>query len=126
VPSEHGQQDAIYHDEMKNLVVVPMPYDQGFMEVFWGGWETVVAFVDRRAEMPTPVMLSRPAQRHVAQALVERRDHPVVDVVEALGAFAQPFLLQTRPAQLNLDLYRDGRGDGINAIISPVAALRHQ
>ncbi|MFQ8432191.1 hypothetical protein [Amaricoccus sp. W119] len=121
IPSAQGEQDAIYHDEMKNLIVVPVPYDQGFMEVFYGGWETVVAFIDRRAEMPPPVLLSRPAQRHVAQALVDRRDFPVVDVVEALGAFAQPFLLQTRPAQLNLDLYRAGGGDEINSIISPIA-----
>jgi hypothetical protein len=123
VPSEQGQRDAIYVDEMRNLIVVPMPYDAAFMEVFYSGWETVVMFCNRRAEMPTPVELHRPAQRVVARALVDRRDYPVVDVVDALGALAQPYLLQTRPAQLNLDLYRAGEGDGVRSIISPFARM---
>lgn len=125
IPSEQGQRDAIYVDEMKNLIVVPMPYDAAFMEVFYSGWETVVMFCQRRAEMPTPVELHRPAQRMVARALVDRREYPVVEVVDALGAFAQPYLLQTKPAQLNLDLYREGEGngDGVRSIISPFARI---
>ncbi len=120
VPSEQGQRDSIYLDDIRNLVVVPMPYDAAFMEVFYSGWELVVQFCARRAEMPSPVQLHRPAQRLVAQALVDRRDYPVVEVIDALGPLAQPYLLQTRPAQLSLDLYRPGES-GVRSIISPFA-----
>lgn len=122
VPSQQGESDSIFRDDLRNLVVVPLPYDAAFMEVFYSAWATVVQFMERRAEMPTAVQLYRPAQRHVAQLLVERRDFPVVEVVDALGPLAQPYLLQTTPAQLSLDLYRPGDSSEIRSIISPFAS----
>jgi hypothetical protein len=121
VPSEQGQRDNIRLDESKNLIVVPMPYDGAFMEVFYGAWEIVLQVMARKAEMPREVELHRPAQRIVARNIVDRRDHPVNDIVEALGALAQPYLLSTRPSQLSLDLYRGGKDSGIRSIISPIA-----
>jgi hypothetical protein len=53
VPSEEGNRDAVSLDEMKNLIIVPVPYDGAFMEVFWCAWETVIQVCHQRAELPT-------------------------------------------------------------------------
>jgi hypothetical protein len=52
-------------------------------------------------QMPKEVVLPLPAHREVARILVERRDFPVVDVVEAIGPFSQPSLLETDTKQVD-------------------------
>lgn len=121
VPSREGQSDNVFIDQAKNLVVVPVPYDGAFMEVFLCAWEAVVQVISRRAEMPAPVQLPRPPQRELARLLVDRRDFPVVDVIEALSPLAQPYLLQTRPEQLELSLFRGEAGSDVTTVVSPYA-----
>jgi hypothetical protein len=53
------------------------------------------------ANLPKEVTLPRPTHREVARILVERREYPVVDVVEAIGAFSQPGLLVTDAKQVD-------------------------
>lgn len=95
VPAEQGASDRIHVDDRKNLVVCPMPYDADFVETFYSGWEVVQAFIAADAQMPKPVALPRSAAREVARRLVDRRDYPILDVVEALRPLAQPELLRT-------------------------------
>jgi len=120
VPSREGNSDAIKRDDKKNLVVCPLPYDGAFMEVFYLGWEVVKQFLDADAQVPKEVNLPRPAQRQVARYLADRREFPVLDVVEALQALAQPELLETdeSPAKIVLS---GGTSDKIetSSIIAP-------
>src|SRR5205807_3545959 len=70
------------------------------MQTFYEGWRIVQAFIDADAALPKEVSLPRPAHREVARILVERRDFPVVDVVEAIASFSQPELLATEAKQV--------------------------
>jgi len=93
VPETQGRSDAIQIDESKNLVICPIPYDEAFMETFYGGWQIVQTFLAAHAKLPKPVALPYGAHRQVARYLEERRDFPVVDVIEALATLEQPNLL---------------------------------
>lgn len=95
VPASQGNSDKIVKDERRNLMVCPLPYDGSFVETFYEAWTLVVQFLAADAKVPKEVALPRPAPRQVARLLEERREFPVLDVIEALGPLAQPELLQT-------------------------------
>lgn len=76
------------------------------MEMFYEGWRIIQAFLYADAKMPTEVALPRPAHREVARILVERREFPVADVVEAIEAFGQPELLTTDKRQVGMQLLK--------------------
>jgi len=93
-PEERRGQSPAF-DESRNLVLCPVPYDGGFMEVFYRSFVLVKAFLDADARMPKPVDLPASADRYVVSMLEERRAFHVLDVIDALGKFAQPGLLQS-------------------------------
>jgi|SRR5664280_605956 hypothetical protein len=95
VPATEGRSDAVYKDERRNLVVCPLPYDGSFVETFYKAWEVVSQFLAADAKVPKEVALSRPPARTVARYLADRREFPVVDVIEALVPLSQPELLVT-------------------------------
>jgi hypothetical protein len=123
VPASASETDAPYKDDKRNLVICPLLHDGDFMQIFYEGWQIVKAFFAADAEMPSEVALHRPPQREVARMLFDRRDYPVVDVVEALNAFAQPELLATESREATLEL---GRGEDVEvetrAVIAPEAS----
>jgi hypothetical protein len=96
VPAGAGKSDAISRDEQKNLVVCPMPYDGSFMELFYEGWRIVQALCASDFKIPKEVDIPNPLHREVAKVYVERREFPVLDVLEATAKFAQPHLLETK------------------------------
>lgn len=102
VPAREGRSDRVQRDNSRNLVVCPLPYDGAFMEIFYSGWSVVRSFIAADAQLPKEVALPQPASRQVARYLAERRDYPVVDVIDALNSLAQPELLRTseQPAAL--------------------------
>lgn len=100
VPTRGGRSDAVRKDDMKNLVICPLEHDESFMQTFYEGWRVVQAFITADAQVPADVALPRPAEREVARILAERRDFAVVDVIEAIQAFAQPELLETDATQV--------------------------
>jgi hypothetical protein len=102
VPAQQGNSDKIVKDETKNLMVCPLPYDGAFVETFYNAWQVVVQFLDTDAQLPKEVALPRPAARQVAKMLAERREFPVLDVIEALGPLAQPELLESRTSSARL------------------------
>lgn len=120
VPASATETDAPYKDDKRNLVVCPLLHDGDFMQVFYEGWEVVRAFLAADAKMPKEAALVRPPQRRVARMLVERRDFPVVEVVDALEAFAQPELLDTEAQTASLELTR-GDDPEVQAILAPEA-----
>lgn len=93
VPSHQGADDRIRIDHQRNLVVCPIPYDGAFMETFYNAWTTAQQFIAADARLPREVALPRPAQRQVARMLEDRRQFPIVEVIEALAVLAQPELL---------------------------------
>ncbi len=123
VPASHGKSDKIRKDEKKNLIVCPLPYDQSFMEVFYSGWGIVQQFVRADAQMPSDVALPIPSHRQVAKELASRREFPVLEVIQALEAIAQPELLATSKSQK----MQTALGSGellLDGLISPVPLTR--
>lgn len=121
VPSQQGQMDNIRHDDARNLVVVPLPYDGAFMEVFYQGWQIVQQFMNADAQVPREVYLPRPADRQVCRFLEERREFPVLDVLDALRPLAQPDLLETETEVADIYLRRGDESE-TGLVIAPVSA----
>ncbi|MGV9802777.1 hypothetical protein ACWDTP_32470 [Mycobacterium sp. NPDC003449] len=126
VPADQGKSDALRLDEQNNLVVCPLPYDGSFVETFYMAWEVMTAFIEADATLPKPVALPRPSARTVARYLADRREFPVVDVVDALAALAQPELLRTETDAANVIL-TGGKSDIVatGAVLAPVPRI-HQ
>jgi hypothetical protein len=99
-PAPDGSHLIYFNNGVKNLVICPLHHDEDFMQVFYEGWRIVQAFLAADANVPKEVALPRPADREVARVLAERREFPLVDVVEAIEAFAQPELLETQDKQV--------------------------
>lgn len=89
-----GNKDAIYKDDRKNLIVVPLRWDDDFMDVFYWAWWAIVYFLNAGAKEPGQGLLIEPAQRQLVRLLVGHRETPVLEVVEALAPIAQPHLLE--------------------------------
>lgn len=119
VPTKQGASDKVRKDENKNLVICPLHHDEDFMQTFYEGWRIVQAFIDADANLPKEVSLPRPAHREVARILVERRDYPVVDVVEAIKTFSQPGLLVTDAKQVGTKTL-SGQAN-TNLVIAPLS-----
>jgi hypothetical protein len=120
VPATHTETDRPYMDAKRNLAVCPLLHDGNFMQIFYEGWQIAQAFLAADAQMPTEAALPRPPMRNVARMLVDRRDYPVLDVVAAFEAFAQPELLDTEHEQAEVVLTR---GDAVEmrTVLAPEA-----
>lgn len=122
VPAREGSTDRIRRDDSKNLVICPLPYDQAFMEIFYRGWQVVKQFIGNDATMPKEVYLPGYAERQVARYLTERREFPVVDVIEALELLSQPELLQTQKQNAALASRRGSNTEvETGAVVAPIA-----
>ncbi len=119
IPSMQGQSDSIFKDENKNLVVCPIPHDGAFMEAFYKSWNIVKQFIAADAKMPKEVNIPRPPERQVAQYLEDRRNFPVLEVIEALLPLAQPELLERN--NLTVETYSESSTDynKITSLIAP-------
>ena len=93
-------------DSDRNLVICPLQHDADFMQAFYEAWRIVQAFIASRANEPRPDMLPDPAHREVARILVERREFPVLDVVQAILPFGQPELLATSESEVTAETIR--------------------
>ncbi len=65
------------------------------MQVFYQAWGVAQQFLHADARVPGEAALPRPPDRQVGRYLEERREFPVVEVIEALGPLAQPELLSS-------------------------------
>jgi hypothetical protein len=106
IPTRQGRSDKVRLDEGRGLVICPLHHDADFMQVFYEGWRVVQAFLSADAQLPKESLLPRPVDREICRMLQERRDFPVVDVVEALGVFGQPELLETNTGQVSLEIVK--------------------
>jgi hypothetical protein len=121
VPARGGRNDIIVRDDARNLIVCPLPHDHSFMQVFYQGWGVVQQFVAADAQIPREVALPNPVDRQVARYLFERREHPVVDVLQALVPLAQPELLRTEEQNPTLVNRREDEHDiETGAVVAPL------
>jgi hypothetical protein len=119
VPTRAGRSDKVQLDESRGLVVCPLHHDQDFMQIFYEGWRIVQAFMTSDAQIPKEAILPRPVDREVCKILSERREFPVVDVMEALVTFGQPELLETDDKRVDLQAYK---GDAeTETVIAPIS-----
>lgn len=91
--------DVPRRDDALNLVRLPLPYDSAFMEVFYKAFFLVRAFLNADADIPKPVDLPDAEDRFVTQQLQQRKQYPIVEVLETLSRMAQPDLLETGEVQ---------------------------
>lgn len=122
VPSLSGNSDKVVKDDSKNLIICPLHHDGQFMEVFYDAWNIVLAFLAADARVPKEVVLPTPAHREVARQLEQRREFPVLDVIDALKVFAQPDLLQTASKEAGLQTLAPGE-DLANMVVAPLPRL---
>ena len=122
VPARHGKTDSIKMDDKRNLIVCPLPHDQSFMEMFYQSWGIVQQFIAADAQLPKEVFLPRPPERQVAKYLFDRREFPVVEVIDALLPLAQPELLKTTEQTPEVVFRREGQSI-TGSIIAPMANI---
>ncbi len=90
------------------------------MEIFYQGWGIVQQFIRADARCPKEVALPRPPERQVARYLEDRRDFPVVDVLDALIPLSQPELLETQ-THSSSTLVSPEKPSLVDAMIAPRA-----
>ncbi len=121
VPARQGLSDSLRLDSKRNLVICPLPHDGDFMEVFYQGWVVVQQFLASDAKLPKEVYLPRQAERQVARFLEERREFPIVDVLEAIYPLSQPELLDTKEQEVDAINTRETTEIETDTIIAPIA-----
>jgi hypothetical protein len=106
-------------DEKRRLVVCSLHHDQDFMQIFFEGFRVVQAFLGSDAKIPRESLMPGPVEREVCKILEQRREFPVVEVMEALVTFGQPELLDSDDEQVDL-LELKGDAD-TGTMIAPVS-----
>ncbi len=122
VPSHQGRSDKITFDQGKNLVICPLPYDGAFTEIFYSAWVVIQQFIAADAQVPKEASLPSTSQRMVAKLLSERREFPIVDVIEALDPISQPELLVTSTKKHSVEAGRDEVAS-VETLIAPMSRL---
>lgn len=123
VPTSSGRSDAVRRDEQKNLIVCPLPHDYSFMQTFHEGMRIVQTLVARDFRMPTDPELPNPMHREVARIYVERRDFPVREVLDAVGIFAQPELLDASAEQVDSVGFESASAPDTSTMLGPIPRL---
>jgi hypothetical protein len=121
--TDRKSSDRPWLDEDRNLVVLPLPYDGEFSEVFFSAWAVVQQFLNADARTPRPVALPNSADREVARQLEDRRNFPVLDIIEALIPIAQPQLLATAIQQASVEPTGSPKSIGARADIDTEGLL---
>lgn len=122
VPARQGKSDKIQKVDTKNLIVCPVPYDQSFMEIFYEGWNIVKKFIAARSDMPKEIELPVSLDRTVCKYLVDRKNFPVLEVIETLKNLVQPHLMEVENSSAIITSAVDEEIK-INRIIAPVSTI---
>jgi hypothetical protein len=123
LPWSNGQSDAVRLADQGDVAICPVPQDGSFVEIFHEGWRIVQLLCARNFEMPGPDDVPNPLHREVARILVERREFPVVDVIEAIKKFAQPGLLTTTREVVPDVPFAATAAPATSTIITPIPRL---
>lgn len=118
VPAKQGKKDSIYVDDMKNLVVCPLPYDHEFAEIFYRAWILVKLFLNSGAQMPSESKLALGADRFVCKFLVDRNQYPVLEVLDAMDVIKQPQLVVTEEKEAHV---ASTMKSTLNTLVAPMS-----
>lgn len=92
VPSR-WEQDRPCHAS-KNMIICPLLYKNDFMQYFYSTWRIVSAFFKNDAKSPHERQLASVEELSVAKFLEQKRDVPVLEIVdEDLRRLAHPTLI---------------------------------
>lgn len=95
--------DLIHKDERRNLIVVPLAWDEDFMDIFYAAWTAVVYVLAAGGGVPAQGLLHNPAHRRLAVLLAGHKETPVLGVIDALTPIAQPHLLEPQELSARLE-----------------------
>ncbi len=124
VPTKQGKNDRVRKDDVKNIVVCPIPYDDSFMQLFYAGWRIVQQFMAADAQVPNEDRLPLPHEREVARSLAMRRNSTVRAVVEVLEAESQRRLIASETVQAASHSAAQPAAPQIaDAVLAPIAAV---
>lgn len=85
-------------------------------------WGIVQQFIAADAKVPKEVSLPIASHRMVARLLEDRREYPLIDVIESLKPLAQPELLDTKEEVVDTTLIST-KGAQVDTVIAPVGRL---
>ncbi len=123
-PRETTNDDEPRFDDKLNLILLPLPYDMGFSELFYATFFLVRAFFKADAHVPAPVSLPMAEDQFVTRELEKRREFPILDVIQVIREMSQRDLLTTEPVRdLKPELYLS-ENDGLvrTEVIAPTSA----
>lgn len=118
VPGKQGKGDNITFNELKNLIVCPMPYDQSFVELFYQGWNDIKQFLNAQATLLSEQWVPHGDDRFVCKQLENRKKFPVLEILKVIDIFKQPHLLETEDKLISVAT-SGIEEPKISAIISP-------
>lgn len=121
VPEKQGSKDNIYKHETKNLIVCPVPYDESFMEIFYRGWLAIKYFLNSDSKLPKESLLPMGADRFVCKFLEDRRNFPVIDVLEAMDVVKQPCLLTVEEKEAQIKVTNELSDIRLQQIVAPLS-----
>jgi hypothetical protein len=119
VPAKQGKKDSIYVDDIKNLVVCPLPYDHEFTEIFYRAWILVKTFLNSGAKMPAESHLALGADRFVCSYLVDRNKYSVLEVLDAMEVIKQPELIATEKKEAIIIASTNNLS--LNTLVAPIS-----
>jgi hypothetical protein len=92
-----SRRDVPRKDEKLNLIRLPLPYDLAFMELFYKSFFLVRSFLRSDARIPSEVELPDAEDRYIAGELQQRRNFPLLAVLDAIRGMSQSSLLVSEP-----------------------------
>src|SRR5262249_8837344 len=125
VPSMAWHSDAIRLDEQKNTVICPLPHDGSFIQIFHEGWRIVQGLCASDFAMPSPSDIPGPVHREVARIFAERREFPIMEVIQATRKFAQPGLLTSSTEVVTNVPFGTTAPPATSTMITPIARTSH-
>ena len=121
VPNMTGHSDAIRLDEQKNTVICPLPHDGSFIQIFHEGWQIAQSLCASDFAMPSPYDIPSPVHREVARIFAERREFPIMEVIQATRKFAQPGLLTSSTEVVTNVPFGTTAPPATSTMITPIA-----
>jgi hypothetical protein len=113
--------DTPRKDDALNLIRLPLPYDDAFMELFYKSFYLVRAFLRADARVPPEVDLPDAEDRFVTNELQQRAMFATVDVVRVIREMSQDGLLENQPVVSSQPTQQLSRDEGL----APAASVVH-
>lgn len=127
-PESPRMPHGVYMHPRKNLTVISIPRVRGFVESFYKAELMVRQVLSRRVRTPSDLQVPDADARELASWLVERREHPALDVTDDLNDLAAPaaqfvVLGRPRPADPRMTTYLHRLHEEVGVVLAPQLQL---